>query len=389
MRSAALMLLIAAAGCGPLRYRNETPILTEHIRASQDATWVVMVKAAVLVPARDLLTLDPLWRAAFGCPAWNADGAGVADSSFYTNRRPDELTPARVALGACTDPPPEPPFTITRLKTSGATTGFVGTDARGRKYLFKLDHPDYPELGTSAEVIGSRILWALGYHVPPVYLVRVAGTGDARFDGRRATATLYLDGVQGHFHFDWFRQRRELRGLRLASAWLNDTDRVGTNTLVVVRDGRMIGYLIDFNSCLGAWQGRPKEPWRGWRHEWDVGWFLARLATCGLAHPERRPHEPIVSPAVGRFGVDHFDPLAWRAQVPNNAFEHLTGADLRWIVERIARLERSHIAAIVAAAELSDPRDADRLVHTLLGRRERIMTLLPQADERPNRPVRR
>ena len=67
--------------------------------------------------------------------------------------------------------------------------------------MFKLDHPDYPELGSSASVIGSRILWALGYNVPPVFAVRIEGTGDDRLDGRRAVASLYLDNVRGHAKF--------------------------------------------------------------------------------------------------------------------------------------------------------------------------------------------
>ncbi|MFQ5805281.1 MAG: hypothetical protein ACE5I3_02390 [Phycisphaerae bacterium] len=349
-------------GCAQLHYQNAVPFIEQGIRASQDNVEIVMFKASILVPARDILTLDPLWRALFGSEAWNLDGADVPDSSFYTNRPPEELTPQRVARGACTTSAPQSPYQIRKIKVGGGSSGFVGTDALGRTFLFKLDHPDYPELGSTAAIVGSRMLWALGYNVPPVFLVTIAGTGDARFDGRRATAALFLDDVIGHFHFDWFRHRRELRGLRLASAWINDTDRIGSNTLVVVRGGRATYYLIDFNSCLGSWQGRPKEPWRGYRHAWEA---------LPLA-PD--PPAPVISPAVGRLAAD-FDPLRWRPQAPNNAFNHMTEADAAWIIARIARLERPHLEAIVAEARLSSPDDAKLLVDTLLQRREAILSL--------------
>ena len=346
------------------------------MRASHNRVGRSYFKSSILVPARDILTLDPLWRAIFGDEAWNADGAGVADSSFFTNRSAADLTPERVARGACGESPPQPPFAIQKVKTRGATAGFIGTDAGGRTFLFKLDHPDYPELGTSTAIIGSRILWALGYNVPPVHLVQIEGTGDRRFAGQRATATLFLDNVRGHFNFDWFRYRREMRGLRLASAWINDVDRVGTNTLVVVADGHATLHLIDFNSCLGSWQGLPKEPWRGWRHQGQFWWWLAQIGTFGLARPEPDPHQPVISPAVGRFTAEHFDPLRWRSQWYNSAFERMSPADARWMAAKISTLGRAHIQAIVAAANLSNPADAEYLVNALLDRQQTILNLL-------------
>jgi hypothetical protein len=359
------VVALGLTGCAQFRYQNTAAYIERGIRASHNRVETVMFKASILVPARDILTLDPLWRALFGSPAWNAVDGEVPDSSFYTNRTPGVLTPARVARGPCTMPPPQPPFKIKRARTcGGGRSGFIGTDARGRTFLFKLDHPHYPELGSTAAIVGSRILWALGYNVPPTFLVQIEGTGDARFEGKRATAALFLDHVIGHFHFDWFRHRRELRGLRLASAWINDADRIGSNTLVVEQDGRATYYLIDFNSCLGSWQGRPKEPWRGYRYAWD------------LLVPDPDPPPPILSPGLGRFSGD-FDPMRWRPQAPNNAFNHMTPADAVWILGRIERLERPHLEAVVAEARLGNPKDAEVLVNTLTHRRKAVLSLVP------------
>ena len=360
---AAIITPLVLSGCAAERYRNSTDFVERHIRASDDEIETVMFKASILVPARDILTLEPLWRRLSEDRAWNVLDGEVPDGSFYTNRAAEDLTPQRVAQGPCTMPAPEPPYRIGKVKVGGGgRLAFIGQDARGRTFMFKLDHPDHPELGSTAAIVGSRVLWALGYHVPPIFLVTIEGTGDDRFDGQRATAALFLDDVRGHFHFDWFRHRRELRGLRLASAWINDSDRIGTNTLVVERDGRATYYLIDFNSCLGSWQGCPKEPWRGVRHAWDL-----------LPLPPK-PAPPVISPAIGRLAAD-FDPLKWRPQAPNNAFNHMTEADAAWMIERIDRLKRPHLEAIVAEACLTNSDDARRLIDILLTRRQAILGL--------------
>ena len=174
--------------------------------------------------------------------------------------------------------------------------------------------------------------------MPPVFLLCINGTGDPRFDGKRATASPMIPDVLGHFQFDWFRHRRELRGLRLAAAWLNDTDRGPNNNLVTQVDGAAHYYFIDFNSALGSWQGRPKEPWRrlalcggfgrGPRGLADGGFDPARIqstATGGL-------------PGSGRFDAD-YDPLTWAPQVANGAFDRMTSEDRDWMIERIARLQ--------------------------------------------------
>jgi hypothetical protein len=367
--------LLPAAGCAEFRQQNTLACLPPDLPTSRHGVPALWFKTSVLLPARDLLLLDPVWRGLFGEPAWNAGGDELPDTSFYTNHTAADLTPAAVARGACVDQGPVPPLEILKVRARSERLHFIARDARGRRFMIKLDHPDYPELGTSATIIGSRILWACGYHVPQEFLIEVSGTGDARFDGRRATASLFLAGVRGHFEFDDFRHRRELRGLRMVCAWLNDTDRIGTNTLVAVENGCARGYLVDFDSCLGAWQGQPKEAWRGWRHQGALGWFFLEMLTFGALDAAPDPPPPVVSPAVGRFAADDFRPLRWTSQFPNGAFERMDRADLAWIRSKIARLDRAQIEAIVGAAHLSDPEDAEYLVETLLARRQRILDL--------------
>lgn len=375
LRTACALLPLLLCGCATFHHQNTAPFVTDDVRGSEERLFKIVFKTYILYPARDVLAGVWLGPRLFGGEAWNADHDWTTATSFWTPRSDNELTPAAVAIGPCTAPP-VPPFVIDKPKKDGATPGFRGHDATGRKFLFKLDDPAHPELGTSAAVVSSRLLWALGYRVPAEHLVTIAGTGDARYDGRRATATEYLDSAVGHWRFDWFRNRRETRALRLACAWVNDTDRGGQNNLVVMHDGHALYYMIDFNSCLGSWQGRPKELWRGWRYAGDPGWCLLTCLTLGLAHAEPQPPAPVHSPAVGRFD-ERLDPLRWRSQEPNTAFDRMTPADARWVAAHIRRLERPHIEALVSAAHLSNPADAAYLVDTLLARRARI---LEQAD---------
>ena len=370
--------LACTAGCAQFQRQNSQSWLAEPLRASNESEEAFAVKAAFWYPLRDIVTLGPFARAFFGDPAWNVnDDGGVDDSSFYTNRIVTDVLPEELADNPWNVPRPRPPWQIVKRKTGGATRGLIARDALGRTFQLKLDHPDYADLGTSAEVIGARLMYLLGYHVPPVFLVNIAGTGDQRFDGRRASASLYLEGnVLGHFPFDWFRYRREMRAARLACGWINDVDRAANNNLVVVRDGRAYYYLIDFNSSLGSWNGRPKEPWQGRCYRGDGLWPCWRRL-----FPQSDPHQLVVSPAVGRFNAD-FDPRTWRPNLPNTAFDHMTDDDARWMAERLAALPEVHIRAAVAAACFSDLADADYVLSTLLERRNRILACYGSSPNR-------
>ncbi len=378
LRAQCALAAVLLAGCHERSADlNRAALLRPPPPSTRESKFELQFKAAVLYPARDILLLDPLWRVLCGGPARNADEAGGVAPGSFLDELPSQLSPEQVALPAGNPPPPLPPFAIRKVRDTGRAPSFVGMDAHGRTFLFKLDDPAYPELATGATIIGSRVLAALGYRVPAEFLVVISGTGDPRFDGRRATASLFIDGAAGALSFDWFRWRRELRGLRLASAWLNDTDRVSSNTLVAVDGDRVRMYLIDFDSCLGSWQGRPKEDWRGWRHEWDIGAAIGIAATLGIWQPQPHPPAPIVSPAAGRLDSARFAPLRWRTQAPNNAFEHMDAADGRWICARIAALSRAHIQAIVAAAQFTRSEDSHAIVEYLWRRRAHILALYP------------
>src|SRR5690606_2910952 len=51
-------------------------------------------------------------------------------------------------------------------KPDGATLGFVFEDARGVRYLLKIDRPGQREQATAADAIVAAIYHAAGYYVP-------------------------------------------------------------------------------------------------------------------------------------------------------------------------------------------------------------------------------
>ncbi|HXH07036.1 MAG TPA: hypothetical protein VNI83_10645 [Vicinamibacterales bacterium] len=370
-----------------------------------------------------------------GVPAQNVNTIGeVPDSSWFTNRlgsRP--LTVEAIARAvAPAGGPADGPLLVDR-KTEGITPGLRLDDARGTRWFVKFDPKGHRGMASGAEIISTRLLWALGYHVPENVLVRlrpaalrigpqaVVRTRSGRTrrmtqadldalldevtpepDGRyRALASRALDGRPvGPFLFHGTRpddpndlvpheHRRELRGLRVFAAWLNHVDSKASNTLdTLVRqpDGtwRVRHHLLDFGSTLGSAAVYPREPWEGFDYIFEGGREVA-LGIAGLGFALRpwrtvRFHE---APAVGRLPADHrdWDPGAWRPRIPNPAFLRAQPADAFWAATKLAAVTDELIRWAVASAELNDPAADAFLVRALIERRDAILrTYLPAVN---------
>ena len=335
-------------------------------------------------------------RKLVGRPAGACDlvNDAVPDSSFFTNRQIGRLSADEIRRGP-TKPGQEAqaPFTITRLKGEGKTAGFFVTDAKGDHYLLKLDVAGYPELVTGAEVVVSKLLYALGYFVPSYEIIsftRKQLSLDPKAErspelvdkllaariknGRiRASASRMIDGdIVGHIAFKGYACCAELRALRLAYAWLNNTDAKDHNSLLVWEHGRGVGYLIDFGTSLGGEaEHGPKKPCQGWEYDVDLGDWTREILTLGLYSNGCKRDERPSSPALGRFSA-RFDPRRWKPYAPNLAFDDMTRADARWMAARIMQLSQKQLKAAIAAGQYSDPEDERRLLEVLEARRRAI-----------------
>lgn len=374
MRRLALILLLVVAAAPGGCIRNDlshTNVVTVEPRARQEPPrWKVWMRNTYFHPVGR-------WFIPPAGPAANVDENGeVPTGSFYVNRDIRALTPEAVEWGPCERLEVPAPITIKSVREHRAKPAFFGKDAEGTRYLFKFDPPGSPELCTGAEAVATRLLWLLGYHVPPNRICTIAGTGDPRFDGRRALASEFISGqILGPWKFRDAYRRREMRALKVAAAWINNTDACDHNTLVAWRDGQAFYYLLDFDNSLGAYTDGPKEPWAGWRHRWDVDEQLRTIGTLGLRLLWRRkpyePVSPVVSPAVGRFDA-RVDPRRFKTAFPNYAFHEMDDADGAWMARKLAQVRPEQVRAAVRAGRYATPSDEDYLVATLLARRDAI-----------------
>lgn len=375
-----------------------------------------LLDVTLVSPIKRTFNVIRLSRRALGIPvrALNAEHGEVADSAFFTNRDPATLSPEAVRLGPTRpDDFCQGPLTITKPKVEGKTPGFFVTDVRGARYLFKLDPVDAPELLSGAEVVTSKLLYALGYHVPSYEVALVKpeelriGPGvmvtdahgqvhpfdDAQLhtllkgrvrDGMvRVSASKILDGeILGPARFKQFRDCADLRALKVAYAWVNNIDAKDHNSLLVWNGAETIGYLIDFGTSLGADAGYagPKNPCEGWLNVVDLKEASLKVMTLGLHRPVCDPQTVPVSPSIGLFSP-HVDPNHWKPYAPNLAFDEMNEEDARWMARRLARLSRAQIEAAVSAGRYSKSADAAYLVDTLEVRRHAIIR--EYADHEP------
>lgn len=346
----------------------------------------------------------------------------VPDSSWFVNRiGRGEMSIEALSRGANrgSGPDPSETWTVFRSKSQGLTPGFQIYDEKGDRYLIKLDPIEAPELASAAEVISSKIFYAIGYHTPENYIVRVQpdrfaiepGTevedrfGDKmpltpfRFrrmirrvprleDGSmRVTASKYLDGVPlGPFRYYETRSddpndviphedRRELRGLRLIAAWLNHDDTRAQNTQDswVEENGThyVRHYLLDFGSTLGSGSVDMQYAQLAFHYTIDLKLAKKNLFGFGFHVPEYRYAEWPDFPeyrAVGRLESELFDAEKWRNDYPNPAFVRMTARDAFWAAKTLMRFSREGLAAIVETGQYSRSEDAAYLLDTLVAR---------------------
>jgi hypothetical protein len=329
------------------------------------------------------------------------------------------MTPQQLAKGPNTTggPTERGSWTIVSGKRAGASAGFVIEDARGDRYLLKFDGRRYPEAASAAEVISTKIFYAAGYFVPENYVtyfdparldigeeaqVRTAA-GDERpmtradvaaiLDGRttnergevRAMASKYVAGrPYGPWAFRGTRDddpndrvkhqhRRELRGLNVISAWLNDADRRTANTLAVYTDGRYFRhYLIDFGSTLGANGGGIHRPIHGQAYLIDPRYIALSTVTLGLrrTRPWADADPTPRYPSIGYYRADPYDPDAWVPTYPNPAFQRMTRRDAFWGAKMVTSFTDDDLRAIVETGRLSNPEAEAYLLETLRKRRD-------------------
>jgi hypothetical protein len=170
--------------------------------------------------------------------------------------------------------------------------------------------------------------------------------------------------------------RRELRGLRVFSAWVNHTDSKAINSLdmLVAENGRshVVHYVRDFNSTLGSAGIGLRERRDGYEYLAETGPAKKALPALGFyVRPWMTIDYPNL-PGVGRFESKRFVPEEWRPRVPNPAYVRSRPDDTFWAARKLMAMSDELIRAAVKAGKYSDPRAEQFLVDALIERRDKI-----------------
>ncbi|HMF98090.1 MAG TPA: hypothetical protein VKE96_27505, partial [Vicinamibacterales bacterium] len=282
--------------------------------------------------------------------------------------------------------------------------------------------PGFRGMATGTEVAVTKLVWALGYHVPEnhiAYMRReqlVIGDSakftppggvrramrlddldtllqraDREADGAyRVVASKALPGKPiGRIRFYDTRpddpndivphqDRRELRGYGVFAAWLNHTDAKAINSLdtLITENGRSFvrHHLLDFGSSVGSAGIGPADYWEGSEYLLEPQQTLKQMVSFGFAIPKWHTEKFHESPSIGRFPEDNatFDPELWKPRVPNQAFLHGRADDKFWAAQKLMTLTSEHLRAAIRAGDFRDPAAEQFLVKALAERRDAI-----------------
>ena len=366
--------------------------------------------------------LSRQFRNLFGKPkqAYNVNAFDeVANSSWFTNRNHiKRMTLEDIARGPNTGNGPDTSGTwiITSVKVEGVTPGFRIKDSRGVGYVIKFEPIGYSEMPSGAEVVSTKLFYAMGYNVPENYIVyfrlRILRLGEkVKFTdelGRkryfteedlqkllekvqilpngliRVAASKLLKGKAflGPFRYKGTRKddandviphqhRRELRGLRVIAAWLNHFDTKANNSLdVFTEQGYLKHYLIDFGSTLGSNGDEPQPQFIGYENAFDPHQVAKNIITLGLyVRPWEKTGE-VVYPSIGNFDSKLFHPQKYKFITPNPAFELMTNRDAFWGAKIVMSFTDEQLQTAVAQGQYSDPNAASYLLQVLKERRD-------------------
>jgi hypothetical protein len=193
--------------------------------------------------------------------------------------------------------------------------------------------------------------------------------------------------------------RRDLRGARVISAWLNHFDSREQNTmstwLAVNKDdkesspGHVRHYYIDLGDCFGSeWDWDDISRRLGHANYLDLGYVAEDFLTLGIIErPWDRARRSKEGDIFGYFSARDFKPDIWRGGYPNPAFARMTELDGAWAARILARFTPANVEAAVRVGDFTQERHTRYLIDQLLLRQRAILDrylagLSPIADVR-------
>ncbi|MFT3773162.1 MAG: hypothetical protein QM820_47890 [Minicystis sp.] len=398
-----LVLLPLAAGCAarPARFAD-----APAIEAIADDTPVPMPRPFEPVPEfrmSEAYLRRPLVNALD--PERAPEGGDV--NALDEVPRSSWISPPGAAMpGDAMEPPALPLHPLAAKATLGEGAIRVA-DARGRFFEVWRDPKDRPEMSTGAAAVASRILRALGYHVPGVWASEVRGsdfTARAQAD-RDALKAFFGEGPpakEGRYRVGLVRwpigtdlgpthafdrraddrhdrvphlDRRTLRALGPVFEWLG-VNRVGAGGL---RDayagapgaGHVVHWVVDLSGALGA--DAVVRPERPRDDDADLAGrnIWVTMGTLGVYAPPVTPTQQRW-PSIGEYGPE-LGSRPFQTSPPFEPIDQLRASDAYWIGKRIAALPPRVLAEALDAGRFSDATARARLAEILEARRRAVV----------------
>lgn len=241
-------------------------------------------------------------------------------------------------------PDPAALYTVVEVKRGGFSRGYDVKGPDDREWSAKFP----PEAPT--EVVASRILWAIGYHQPPIYYVPTWRAEKAISPNPQLPARFREKSPRWHgletketwsYYENPFVGTPQMTGLIVLQAMLGNSD---------LKDDNNALYTLD-TAVEGA---------RRWYVARDLGHTFGRTGITGAPRGDVRVFEetPFIKGVVdGRVKLD------WRGR-HDALLENIRPSDVRWICERLQTLTAAQWRAAFDAGGY--PRgEADRFIRRL------------------------
>jgi hypothetical protein len=241
-------------------------------------------------------------------------------------------------------PDPSATYTVVSVKQTGFSRGYDVKAPDGREWSVKFP----PEAPT--EVVASRILWAIGYHQPPLYYLPRWTAANARLANPQEAAR--------------FRESKpDLHGLDDKGNWsYYENPFVGTvqlNGLIVLQVMLGNSDLKDENNRLYELR-RPYERARRWYVARDLGQTFGRTGVLDAPRGDIEIFESTPFITGVENGRVRFD---WRGR-HDVLVASIRPADVRWVCARLQRLSDAQWDAAFRAGGFPKP-IADRFIRRL------------------------
>jgi hypothetical protein len=232
-------------------------------------------------------------------------------------------------------PDPHEVFTVTEIKASGYSDGYKVVDGSKREWSAKFP----PE--ASPEIVASRLLWGIGFHQPPAYLLsewRAVGADDpnpqrsARFREKKPDLYGLTDKGAWSYADNPFVGTRPLNGLLVFQVLLGNSD---------LKDSQNAMYELD----------RPFEGASRWYVARDLGQTLGRT---GLIDAPRGDIDVFEKTPFIRSVTEGHVVFEYHGR-HQDLIKNISVADVEWVCRRLMRLSDRQWQDAFRAGGYGDP----------------------------------